>query len=262
MHLLTLGPAGTFSHEAAIQAFPDAALQFANNFDELFDRLAADPSLVGFVPVENSLHGSVDEILDLLRETHVKLWRMVEASINQAFGALDTSAITQVASHTQALRQCRAWLKAHYPHLQHVSVSSTSAAIQMALEEPSTAAIGLASTMAERGLPIIADSIEGSNNTTRFGIVALADPFPNLSRVQMSILIHPHEDYPGLLHKILTPFKIYDVNLTRIENRPVGSKLGDYYFFIDFLGTQQDERTKKVLGELRTMADIKVLGEW
>jgi prephenate dehydratase len=80
----------------------------------------------------------------------------------------------------------------------------------------------------------------------------------------MSIAIHPlpDKDKPGLLHQLLTPFKVYDVNLTRIENRPTGKKLGDYNFFVDFVGNPDDARTKKVLSELQELADIRVLGAW
>ncbi|MBP9773992.1 MAG: hypothetical protein KBD00_05225 [Candidatus Peribacteraceae bacterium] len=269
MKLLLLGPAGTFSHEAALSLFPDADIAFATNFDDLFDTLAQSSKknnqkdqLLGFVPIENSLHGSVDEILDLLRETNIKLWRTYDAAIHHAFGCKDVSKITKVLSHPQALKQCRLWLKANYPKLEHVAVTSTAAAIQTALVHTSSAAIGVAKTMKDAGLPIIAEAIEGQDNTTRFAIVATADPFLDFKRSQMSIVVHPHEDYPGLLHKLLTPFKLYDVNLSRIENRPVGSKIGDYYFFLDFFGTSADIRTQKVLKELEELAEVKILGEW
>ncbi len=285
MKLLLLGPAGTFSHQAALQLFPDAEITFASNFDDLFETLVVDSRsrtaatkgrsagegsknvyqnnhLLGFAPIENSLHGSVDEILDLLRETDIKLWRTYDVAIHHAFGCKDVSKITKVLSHPQALKQCRLWLKANYPKLEHVAVTSTAAAIQTALVHTSSAAIGVAKTMKDAGLPIVAEAIEGQDNTTRFGIVSAVDPFPDFKRTQMSIVLHPRGDYPGLLHKLLTSFKVYDVNLTRIENRPVGSKIGDYYFFLDFFGASADVRTQKVLTELQELAEVKVLGEW
>ena len=78
----------------------------------------------------------------------------------------------------------------------------------------------------------------------------------------MSIALHPTDDHPGLLHKLLTPFKVYDVNLTRIESRPSGGKFGEYIFFVDFIGTQKEPRTKKVFEELKRLADIQIVGEW
>lgn len=263
MRLITLGPAGTFSHEAALSLYPDATIEFANNFDALFEMITKEKGkLIGLVPVENSLHGSVDEILDLLRETDVRLWKMQDVAIHHAFGAQDSKKVKTIASHPQALKQCRQWIRQHYLFARQLATESTALAADMAKDDPTIGAIALKKTIEGRGLPVVEDGVEGSDNTTRFGIVALKDPFPELKRTQMSILFHPREDYPGLLHRILTPFKVYDVNMTRIENRPVGSKIGDYNFYVDFIGNRDDERTKKVLSELRELADVKVLGEW
>lgn len=264
MTIVTLGPAGTFSHEASLQIFPNETIAFSPNFDRLFDHLMEDPTAIGVVPVENSLHGSIDEILDLLRETDVKVWRMHEVRIRHAFGCLDQKKVVKIASHPQALRQSRLWLKAHYPDAEHLPMSSTAAAVTLAKTDPTIGAIASATLIQESGLTLESEDIEGTNNTTRFGIVSVTDPFPGAVRTRMSIAIHPNreEDRPGLLHRLLTPFKVYDVNMTRIENRPTGRKLGDYNFFIDFVGSPSDERTKKVLQELRELAEVRVLGEW
>lgn len=264
MTIFTLGPAGTFSHEASLQIFPRETIAFAPNFDRLFDHLMEDPTAIGVVPVENSLHGSIDEILDLLRETDVKVWRMHEVRIRHAFGCLDQKKVVKIASHPQALRQSRLWLKAHYPDAEHLPMSSTAAAVTLAKTDPTIGAIASATLIQESGLTLESEDIEGTNNTTRFGIVSVTDPFSGAVRTRMSIAIHPNreEDRPGLLHRLLTPFKVYDVNMTRIENRPTGRKLGDYNFFIDFVGSPDDERTKKVISELSELAEIRVLGEW
>lgn len=264
MIIYTLGPAGTFSHEAAVKIFPKEAITFAPNFDRLFDRLQEDAGAIGVVPVENSLHGSVDDILDLLRETSVKVWRMHEVRIRHAFGCRDPKAVKQVSSHPQALRQSRKWLKSKYPDAEHLPTSSTASAVELAKKDPSVGAIASPTLITSSGLILVSDEVEGQNNTTRFGVVSITDPFPGTARTHMSIAIHPkfEEDRPGLLHRLLTPFKIHDVNLTRIENRPTGKRIGDYNFFVDFVGTRDDEHTKKVLAELSSLAEIRVLGEW
>lgn len=264
MTIHTLGPAGTFSHEATMQIFPKERVAFSPNFDRLFDRLMETKGDIGVVPIENSLHGSIDEILDLLRETDVRVWRMHEVRIKHAFGCRDPKGVLKVASHPQALRQSKQWLKTHYPDAEHLPMSSTAAGVELAKSDPSVGAIASAPLIEQSGLTLVSQDIEGTNNTTRFGIVSVTDPFPEMKRTQMSIAIHPHpeEDRPGLLHQLLTPFKVYDVNLTRIENRPTGKRLGDYNFFVDFLGSPDDARTKKVLAELSLLADLRVLGEW
>lgn len=263
MTIHTLGPAGTFSHEATSQIFPKEKIQFSPNFDRVFDELMKSPGDIGVVPVENSLHGSVDEILDLLRETDVKIWQMHEVKIKHAVGAIDPAVVTKVASHPQALRQSRQWLRKHLPDAEHLPMSSTAAAVERAKSDPTIAAIASPSLVTSSGLKLISKDVEGKDNTTRFAVVSVKDPFPGSKRTRMSIAIHPpKDDRPGLLHLLLTPFKVYDVNLTRIENRPTGVRLGDYNFFVDFIGSPDDPRTEKVLSELSALAEIRVLGEW
>lgn len=264
MTIHTLGPAGTFSHEATEKIFPTGDIRFSPNFDHLFDQLMAAPKDIGVVPVENSLHGSIVEIIDLLRETDVKIWQMHEVAIRHAFACTDVTRVTTVASHPQALRQSRVWLKENFPDALHLPTSSTAAAVEIAKKDPTIGAIASESLIASSGLTLVSRDVEGESNTTRFGIVSVTNPFPDLPRTRMSIALHPRagEDKPGLLHRLLTPFKVYDVNLTRIENRPTGKRLGDYNFFVDFVGSSGEERTQKVLSELRELADIRVLGEW
>lgn len=264
MIVYTLGPAGTFSHEATQEIFPHVQAVFEPNFDRLFDRLAEEKESVGVVPVENSLHGSVDEILDLLRESDIKIWQMHEVRIRHAFGCRTAKKVMKVASHPQALRQSRTWLKEHFSDAVHLSTASTAAAVDLAKEDESVGVIASKNLLLQSGLMVESEDIQGQNNTTRFGIVSVTDPFHGITRTHMNIAIHPRvgEDKPGLLHRLLTPFKAQDVNMTRIENRPTGKRLGDYNFFIDFVGSRNDERTKKVLAELQDLADIRILGEW
>lgn len=262
MILHTLGPAGTSSHDAAIELFPDATIKLAPNFDALFETLQQSDG-IGFVPVENSLHGSVDEVVDLLISTDLKMWKTYDVAIHYALGGLDGKKITKIASHPQALVQCREFLHAKYPQTERFPVSSTAYAIELGLKDETIGVIARANTMRSHGLPVLQEDIHRPGNTTRFAIVAKTDPFPGTAKTQMSIVIHPpKEDRPGLLHLLLTPFKVYDVNLTRIENRPTGKRLGDYNFFVDFVGSPEDARTQKVLEELKQLAEIRVLGEW
>lgn len=263
MRIHTLGPAGTFSHEAAEKIFPTKDVVFDPNFDALFAALESHPKDVGVVPIENSLHGSIDEILDLLYESKdVKIIRTHDVAIVHSFGAQDAKKVTKIASHPQALRQCRRWLKAHFPHAEHVPVSSTAKAAELALADRSFGAIASAKVLRKAGLQIVAENTEGKGNTTRFAIVSPTDHFPDLKRTRMTVVLRPSVDRPGLLHALLTPFKVYDVNLTRIESRPSGERFGHYVFYLDFLGNSADPRTQKVMEELRTLAEIKVLGEW
>jgi prephenate dehydratase len=263
MKIHTLGPAGTFSHEAAEAIFPKGDIVYDPNFDALFASLEKHPDDVGVVPIENSLHGSIDEILDLLYESKaVRIFRTHDVAIKHAFGAIDPKKVTKVASHAQALRQCRLWLKKFYPNAEHIPVSSTAKAAEMAAADPCVGAISSAKVLRKNKLSVIAENTEGEGNTTRFAIVSATDHFPRLKREHMTVVLRPTGDRPGLLHALLTPFKVYDVNLTRIESRPSGERFGHYVFYLDFLGNAKDARTKQVLKELAELADVKLLGEW
>ena len=248
MNIHTLGPAGTFSHEAAEAIFPKGKTVFNPNFDALFAALEKNPKDVGVVPIENSLHGSIDEILDLLYESKtVRIVRTHDVAIKHSFGALVPDKVTKVASHAQALRQCRLWLKKFYPNAEHIPVSSTAKAAELAATDPTVGAIASAKVLRSNGLKVVAEDTEGEGNTTRFAIVSASDPFPKLKRTRMTIVLRPTGDRPGLLHALLTPFKVYDVNLTRIESRPSGERFGHYVFYLDLEGSSSDARTKQVL---------------
>ncbi len=262
MKVHTLGPAGTFSHEAAEKIFPGEQIVFAPNFDALFDALEKHPKDVGVVPIENSLHGSIDEILDLLYESKVRIVRTEDLAIKHAFGALDPKNVRKVSSHTQALRQCRKWLKAHYPDAEHLPATSTAAAALLASNDPTIGAIASANVLRSNGLTVQSEDIEGDGNTTRFAVVSVTDLYANEKRMHMTIVLNPTGDRPGLLHALLTPFKVYDISLTRIESRPSGQRFGHYVFYLDFLGSPDQERTKKVLEELSEHAEVTVLGQW
>lgn len=262
MNIWTLGPAGTFSSEAAKQLFPNEEPHYATNFDLLFSELEKDDNAIAVVPIENSLHGSVYEVLDYLYRADVSLWQMHDVTITHALGAQTSDGIVRIASHPQALMQCREYLSKHYAQAERFPVSSTTYALQLAAQDSSVATIAREDAILEAGLTVLAQNIEGGNNTTRFGIVAKKDPYPEAQRTRTSIVLHPHEDKAGLLHALITPFKVYDVNMSKIESRPTGLQIGDYLFFIDFVGTQDEARVKKVFEELRDVATISVLGTW
>lgn len=258
----TLGPAGTFSHEACEKIFPGKPVSFEPNFDALFGFLSEHPSDIGIVPIENSLHGSIDEILDLLRESTVRIWSTQDLSIKHAFGAKEPQLVRKIASHSQALRQCRKWLKEKYPQAEHLSVSSTASAAELAAKDPSVGAIASAAVLKKHGLTVISEDIEGDGNTTRFAVVSAEDPMPGKKRTHMMIVIQPKVDRPGLLHDLLVPFKVYDLNMTRIESRPAGTKFGDYVFFIDFQASPDEPKALQTLKDLRSIATVDVLGQW
>lgn len=262
MTVWTLGPEGTFSSEAAQEIFPDAHIEYTGSFERLFQILEESEDSVGVIPIENSLHGSVHEAFDLLYHTDISLWKTHDLRIRHALGAMQTDDIMRIASHPQALAQCRDYLAKNFMQTERFPVSSTTYAIGLAMQDPTTAAIAREDSIIARGLKVLDTNLEGENNTTRFGIVSKKDPYPDYKKTKVSLALHPHKDHPGVLLSLISPFKENDLNMSKIESRPVGSKIGDYVFFIDFEGNTDEKSTQQTLSSLESVADVTLLGVW
>ncbi len=256
-----LGPEGTFSYAMGKKLFPDSEYILCQNFDRVFSMCQKEQCL-GLVPIENSLFGSVDEVLDLLIGSKMSIWKTVDLPVHHALGAKNMKAVHTIASHPQALAQCRHYMSEHQATMYRLPTMSSVQAIELALQNEGIAAIGSAKTMEKLGLPIIDKDIQGKGNTTRFAIVAEKDPFPELERKQMSIQVMLREDTPGALFRALAPLKEHQCNMSRIVSRPTGAGIGNYVFVIDFAGNKKQPQVMAMLKELQALADIQILGEW
>jgi len=230
----TLGPAGTYSHRAA-QRLGDE-ITFYDGVPEIADAVEDGDVESGVVPVENSIEGSVTATLDVLSEYDLYIVAEVVVDVQHALLAQNDGFDT-VASHPQALAQCRAYLRENYTDAELRSVSSTAAGVDEARSDASVAAIAHPS-LGDETVGVIDESIQDADaNSTRFVAVA-RQPVKNLDseegELKTTIVVYPGEDRPGLLHNILGVFKDRGVNLTRIESRPSKRELGDYVFHIDF----------------------------
>lgn len=262
MRLHAIGPTGTFSHETATELYPEAEIVLHPNFNTLFqtiDRIREDD--VGFVPIENSIHGPVDEVLRMLMDSDMRIWRAHDKQITHALGGLDQQKIKYVASHSQALAQCQTYLRKNLPNVELFPVFSTSHAIELALEDENIAAIASPKAHKEKKLNILDEEIEENNNVTRFGLIAHDNPFPEGEKHHTSLILYPKINEPGTLCKLLAPFSEHKVDLTKIESRPA-CMMERYFFFLDALCCQDDERMLNIFADLEPFCEIKVIGEW
>jgi prephenate dehydratase len=170
-----------------------------------------------------------------------------------------------VASHSQALAQCRDFLEANYPDARLEAVASTARGVEQARENTAVAAIGHPENAGD-GLEVLAEDIQDrTSNATRFVVVA-----PRAERGEAggktSVIIYPSADYSGLLLEILEAFADRDINLTRIESRPSGTRLGDYLFHVDFAAGLYEERSQAALADVEGIIDengwVKRLGSY
>lgn len=262
MELLTLGPAGTYSHRAATTLAADT-VSFASSVTAIVAAVADEKARRGLVPVENSIEGAVTETLDAFVEHEIAIRQELIVPIQHALLAHNES-FTEIASHPQALAQCRSYLDRAYPDAERTAVASTADGIQRAREDDDVAAIGHPAN-ADNTLQTLATDIQdGTANDTRFLLLA-----PEAERQQTgtksSLIVYPNSNYPGLLMALLEPFAQREINLTRIESRPSGKALGDYLFHIDIAASLDERRTVDALAEIETVIEdgwIRRLGSY
>jgi prephenate dehydratase len=263
MQTLTLGPAGTYSHRAAGAVADDGEISFTESVTSIVGSVAAGEYDRGVVPVENSIEGSVSESLDAFAEYDVAVVREIITPIRHALLAQDESFET-VASHAQALAQCRSYLEAEYPDTQLEAVASTARGVERARDERAVAAIGHPANADDR-LTVLGEDIQDrDSNATRFLVVAPAAERSDAGH-KSSIIVYPNRDYPGLLLELLEPFAERDINLTRVESRPSGERLGDYVFHIDVAAGLYEDRTSEALAVIEKIAEngwIRRLGSY
>ncbi|MFC7075302.1 prephenate dehydratase [Haloarcula halophila] len=264
MTTITLGPSGTYSHRAA-QAVADDDITFTESVTAIVEAVADGEADRGVVPVENSIEGSVTESLDAFSTYDIAVVREIITPIRHALLAQHDS-FDLVASHAQALAQCRGWLDEHYPGIDVEAVTSTARGVERARDDPSVAAIGHPANAANgTELDVLAEDIQDrSSNATRFVVVAPADERSDAGS-KTSFIVYPNADYPGLLLELLEPFADRDINLTRVESRPSGERLGDYVFHIDIAAGLYEDRTQAALEDIEAIAEngwVRRLGSY
>jgi prephenate dehydratase len=261
MEVITLGPEGTYSHRAASAVGDDVT--FAESMTAVIEAVASGEYDRGVVPVENSTDGSVNESLDAFAEYDVAIVRELITPIRHALLAQGPE-FSVVASHAQALAQCRDYLDENYPNATLEAVASTARGVEHAREDPDVAGIGHPGNAGD-DLTVIAEDIQDqSSNATRFVAIAPASQRTEAGS-KSSFIVYPGVDYPGLLLEMLEPFADRDINLTRVESRPTGERLGDYVFHIDIAAGLYEERAQDALAEIEAIAEdgwVRRLGSY
>ncbi len=262
-----LGPAGTFSEQAALQFFGSGITQIpCASLDEVFRSAASGSADFGVVPLENSSEGVIARSLDLLRESPLHM--VGEASLLVRHNLLrqtpSLASLEAVYAHPQALAQCHAWLSAHLPMAERRAAPSNAEGARLASTNDAWGAIASERAAGQFGLHIAAPAIQDdAHNRTRFGVVCLpsSHPQPSATGRDCTSLVVSVPNQPGAVHDLLVPLKKHGVSMTRFESRPARSGQWEYFFYIDLAGHPSDASVAAALGELRTLcAFFKVLG--
>jgi chorismate mutase / prephenate dehydratase len=264
MTIAYLGPEATFTHLAAIRRFGSSLHYSAQkSIADVFNEVAKNRADYGVAPVENSTEGVVTHTLDMFVESDLKIVAQIILPIQHCLVSnAKIEAIRKVYSHPQALAQCRAWLQNRLPHAEVVETSSTTRAAELTSAESNSAAIS-SSLAAERyHLPILESDIQdNSQNATRF-LVLGRQCSPPTGRDRTSIMLSISHEV-GALHRALEPFRRNKLNMTRIESRPNKRKAWEYFFFIDFDGHFQEEKSSRTIEQLgKRCGLVKILGSY
>ena len=266
------GELGAFSQEAVGQLLGDrAAVVPFQRFEEVFKALDGGQTDAAVIPIENTLAGSVHENYDhLLRfdvtivaETNVRIVHNLMAAPGVKFGN-----VRRVYSHPVALNQCLKFFAAH-PRIEKAPFYDTAGSVKMLMEEKPPDAAAIASSVAASiyGANILRRSIEDDRqNFTRFFLLnAKRRVLPPRAAVKIwkTSIVYTTRNIPGALFRSLSAFALRDLNLTKIESRPLRGKPWEYLFYVDFEGKQDDPVAQKALGHLGELADfMRVLGTY
>lgn len=260
-----LGPETSFSHVAARLHFGESCrYEPQRGIDLVFDVVERGYVEWGVVPVENSQEGSVNNTLDKLVMTNLKIRAEIYLRITQCLmsSANSLKSIKRVYSHPQAMAQCHYWLKANLPNCELKEKESTAAAAQSVRGKKTEAAIGSSLAAAKNGLNILAEGIEdNTSNTTRFLVIGNRESSATGQDKTSLFFATPHS--PGSLYRALAPFAQRKINLIKIESHPIKERLWEYLFFVDIDGHVDKMEVKSCLEELKDKTTfLKILGAY
>lgn len=236
-----LGPEGTFTHQAALKYTKDFKNFELIAFPIITDVLqAVETGEVdeGVVPFENSIEGTVTFTIDsLIFDVDVVIEAEIVIPIRHNLVAKKgcrAEDLVKILSHPQALAQCRKYLDGKYRSVEKIQFGSTAGAAKMVSQTGEAwGAICTAEAANAFGLEILDEDIQDENqNKTRFLVVSKKHNAKPVYEGKTSIVFST-EDKPGELYKILDIISIWDLNMTKIESRPMKNELGKYVFYID-----------------------------
>ncbi len=263
-----LGPAGTFTEEAALLHDKEAQLIPFSSVPAVAAAVDTGMADEGVVAIENSIEGSVTDTLDLLiHESSLVIRQELVLPIEHhllAKPGTQAHQVKMIFSHPQALGQCRRFIERCFPKAQVVAALSTATAVEemLASEHPS-AAIGTSRAAELYGAQILARSIQDqASNVTRFVVLAPTD-HPSTGFDKTSLCFSIAEDKPGALCNILQEFASRNINLAKIESRPSKIRAWEYCFFVDMEGHLSTIRVKNAIRDLaKGCTYLKVLGSY
>ena len=253
------GIEGANSQLACEKLFSRPQIMYMNSFDSVFTAVDQGLCKYGILPVENSLHGTVSEVYDLMKKYRFHIAKSVKVKINHVLlskGNCALSDIKEIYSHEQALAQCSAFCKG----LKDVTIipcenTAIAAKKVQELNRNDVAAISSSICSELYGLSVVANDIQNNdNNYTRFICISKAmEIYPGANKISLLCAI-PHR--PGSLYNIISKFSSMGVNLTKLESRPIPGMDFEFMFYIDLDANLQNEEIVNLICGLSNSSEI------
>jgi len=264
------GERGAFSESAARRLLgSEVTLRPCETFDDMFAAVRADDANCCVAPIENSLAGSIHRNYDLLIESGLRIFGETNVKIvHNVIAAPDVALanVRRIYSHPVALAQCLRFFRAN-PEIEAIPTHDTAGAVREVLDRrrPDEAAIASARAAEIYGGTILATSVEDhQQNFTRFLLLAASDiqPIEPARRWKTSLMLRL-PDKPGALFRALGAFAMFDIDLSKIESRPIEGRPWEYAFYMDVIGRSTDAPLQRAVSNLEEMADeLHVLGSY
>jgi len=259
------GERGSFSEEAAYKLLGRGIRVIpCETFAATFESVTRGGANCCLVPIENTLAGSIYENFDLLLANHLHIVGEVSLRIVHNLIALPGTTrrdVRQVYSHPVALAQCSRFF-AKNPRVERVTFYDTAGSVKMLVDRRPPGAAAIASRIAAEVYQarILATHLEDHReNYTRFLLLSKSDRVSR--RANKTSIVFSTRNLPGALYKCLSVFALRDIDLTKLESRPLRGRPWEYSFYVDFAGNVRQDHCKKALGHLGEVTNfLRVLG--
>lgn len=266
------GLIGSFHDIAANQYFDGEQLQLicCSTFEEVFDNIRRDPTVIGMMAIENTIAGSLLHNYELLRDSGTTVVGEHKLHISHCICCLpddDWTTIQEVHSHPVALMQCRGFLAGHTA-LKAVESEDTAGSAKEIAEKSNHGWAAICSAEAARiyGMKILENHIEDNkHNFTRFLVVCnpgKADFLRSLDKTNKSSLVFslPHEE--GSLSQVLSILSFYKINMTKIQSLPIIGQEWEYLFYVDVTYDNLTRYRQSIDAIMPLTKELKILGEY
>ena len=264
MRLAYQGEPGAYSEAAALQyGGPQAETLPCKSFEDVFDAVSRQKATHGVVPLENSIGGTIHRNYDLLLDHDLTISGEVELDVVHCLQALPGTRIGDIKvvySHPQALAQCERYLKDLGASVE--AIYDTAGGAKLVAEKKLAGAAALASRRAADvfGLEVLQEAVQDFEyNITRFAIIGGAPP----ADANKTTIVFALPSTPGALFKALSVFALRDINLTKLESRPMRGRPWEYLFYVEVDAPRSDLGCARALTHLAEFARwTRVLGTY